>query len=171
MASLNVTAEAGTGTIHVFERAGLGKAPFRFLGAEDKWHSVPGAPKKPGGSCDFCGTAIVTHCYIRGADGRKFKVGIDCVNKTGDAGLRRNVAAAVREANRVKVAARAEAVFEAATEAFPKVAAALAAKPHPRGFAGKTLLDYVNWMHDNAGRKGKLEAAKLILAELEAASG
>jgi hypothetical protein len=76
--------------VHVFERAGLGTAPFRVIGYDELKHSDgPGCPVRPGGSCDYCSTAIMYACVIQGSDGRTFKVGCDCVAKTGDAGLLR----------------------------------------------------------------------------------
>jgi hypothetical protein len=76
--------------VHVFERAGLGAAPFRVIGYDELKHSDgPGCPVRPGGSCDYCGTGIMYACLIQGSDGRTFKVGCDCVAKTGDAGLLR----------------------------------------------------------------------------------
>jgi len=95
--------------LHVFEEAGLGKAPFRFLSVQDssvgvnengmvRIASKSGVDTwtKPGGSCDFCGTYIVHFCWIKSADGKEFKVGSDCVRKTGDQGLKKVVAAEVR---------------------------------------------------------------------------
>ena len=77
--------------VHEFERAGLGKAPFRCVGYFEKvYQASPDSPRQPGGSCDYCGTAITLHCQIRGADGATFVVGSDCVAKTGDAGLIRS---------------------------------------------------------------------------------
>lgn len=94
------TAEIG---VHVFERAGLGKAPFRFVGFYEKtYQACPGAPIQPGSTCDYCGQGIMICCEILSADGKRFKVGSDCVNKTGDRGLIRGYKQhpAVRERNR-----------------------------------------------------------------------
>lgn len=74
--------------MHVFERAGLGKAPFRFVGySERKYQACPDAPVQPGASCDYCGTGIMGCYEVRSADGKRFVVGCDCIEKTGDAGL------------------------------------------------------------------------------------
>ena len=74
--------------MHVFEKAGLGKAPFKLIGfSECIFKPAPDVPARPGTSCDYCGTGIMTVCHIRGADGKQFKVGCNCVEKTGDAGL------------------------------------------------------------------------------------
>jgi hypothetical protein len=69
--------------LHPFERAGLGKAPFRCYGVVENWYSAGPGHKQPGGSCDYCGTGIAYEYLIRGSDEREFKVGCDCVRKTG----------------------------------------------------------------------------------------
>ncbi len=55
---------------HVFERAGLGLAPFRFVGMEEKtFQACPGAPIQAGSSCDYCGTGM-------GADSRSEQIAL-----------------------------------------------------------------------------------------------
>jgi hypothetical protein len=77
-----------TPPVHRFEAAGLGKAPFEVESFQIcKYQACQGAPIQPGASCDFCGTGIMLVYVIRSADNRRFKVGCDCVEKTGDAGL------------------------------------------------------------------------------------
>jgi hypothetical protein len=73
---------------HCFEEAGLGKAPFRLTGFTTmQYQAAPGAPVQPGTSCDYCSTAIMYVCLVTSSDGKTFKVGCDCVGRTGDAGL------------------------------------------------------------------------------------
>ena len=90
---------------HVFEKAGLGNAPFQCVGM----FSIPStslAASNPDaynnamaslprdmncGSCTFCGTAIMHHYIVKSANDRKFTVGCDCVGRTGDAGLIKEV--------------------------------------------------------------------------------
>lgn len=145
-------------TTHKFELVGLGKAPFRVVGHERRVHVVLGGPPKPGASCDFCGTAIVDCYFIRGADGREFKVGSDCVAKTDDAGL-------VRQVNKAKAVARNIATDAriAAARALVAQDAALRARleavPGPK-FG--TMLEHVEWMFAHAGRAGKLKAARRV---------
>lgn len=157
-------------TIHVFERAGLGRAPFRCVGFyESKFQAVPGDPNcpiQPGTSCDFCGQGIMYVARIKDADGKEFKVGCDCVARTGDKGLRRIIDRKVAERRTAASKRNADAKIEAALAALPAVASKLAAKPHPRAYAGLSLLSWVEWMLSHAGRKGKVEAAKAILAEV-----
>ncbi len=164
-------------TIHAFEQAGLGKAPFRYIGMEHQDISygqrvvghAGGCPimTKPGGTCDYCGTYIVNIFTVESADGNRFKVGCECVRKTGDAGLVRNVDRDVKEMERKRrqEKAKAKRIAEAkatqdAIESLPRVSGILAGIPHPipaHAAEGRTTLDYVQWllgygMRDKAGR-------------------
>ena len=145
--------------IHVFEKAGLGKAPFRYVGMEFQDIAygqrvlANGATTKPGGTCDYCGTYIVNIFLVESADGRKVKVGCDCVRKTGDAGLVKQVEADVQKMQRERrqaqrIAAEQKDFDTCKTADFAKLARA----PHPiphHAEAGKTLADYVRWLIDN----------------------
>jgi hypothetical protein len=63
---------------HCFEIAGLGQAPFAFVGfSVRKYQACVGAPIQCGCSCDYCGTAIMNVYEIESADGKRFKVGSD----------------------------------------------------------------------------------------------
>lgn len=87
----NVATKNDATWVHSFERANLGKAPFRCVGYHKAvYQAIPGDPNcpiQPGSSCDFCGQGIMHVYLIKGADGRQFKVGIDCVARTGDTAL------------------------------------------------------------------------------------
>lgn len=148
--------------VHVFQRAGLGLAPFRFVGIEEKWFvACPGEPKRPGSSCDYCGTGIAFECWVRSADGKRFKVGNECIEKAGDSGLKRAVAPIVRKRNNDKADAR----IAAATARLDEVRAALEAQPHPYVFMaakGHTALSFVEFNLRCAGRSGKVKAARMI---------
>lgn len=171
--------------LHPWERAGLGRAPFRFVGTERFDASHPSGMRviasngysetltKPGTCCDYCLTYIVEAFWIRSADGRRFKVGCDCVAKVSAPGDRilSDVDRARRKLARDKRKARGAAT-KAALEAElcrPEVRRVLSAKPHPSEWAaekGMTLLDYVEWMLDRAGVSGVTKAAKLVRAEV-----
>lgn len=85
-------------TQHPFEAAGLGKAPFKFIGMEEQDLRYGKAilnraeyektgiaiETKPGGTCAYCGQYILNMYNVRSADGRVFHVGSDCIEKTGD---------------------------------------------------------------------------------------
>lgn len=66
--------------IHEFEKAGLGKYPFRLTSVtEKKFCACQGAPVQPGSSCDYCGTAIMYEFWVKSSDNKTFKVGCDCI--------------------------------------------------------------------------------------------
>lgn len=65
---------------HLFERAGMGKAPFRCVSYVCR-----------DGSCNYCGTPNKYAAIIESADGKRHEVGMDCVQKVGDAGLVRGI--------------------------------------------------------------------------------
>lgn len=161
-------------TVHVFEQAGLGKAPFAVVGCELKVFSAgPDGPTKPGGMCWFCSSPLIQAYVIRSADGRRFTVGPDCVEKTGDVGLRDRVKALGREARIQRSHARQDAKIAdvAALLAREDVRAKLAGLPHPlawKAAQGATMLDWADWMMEHAFRAGKLQVGKAINKALEA---
>lgn len=113
-ARINAEIDAEAAHVHAFERAGLGLAPFRFVGLEHRTYKAsPDAPTQPGGSCDFCGTGISFFCWIKSADGKTFKVGQDCVRRVDDKPLSAEILAA-RKAERAAI--RAELRAKAAAE-------------------------------------------------------
>ena len=144
---------------HVFEKAGLGLAPFKVLRCETRVGPIRmpdgtevGAPGQPMGTCDYCGTGIKDCYVIRSKDAKEFIVGCDCVLKAGDAGLKREVDAIKREKNRVKREAKRQelerkrwiAVNEFKLTVTDAMLAELEEKPHPM-IPGKTLRDYVEF--------------------------
>ncbi len=158
----NENLKAGeTSTIHRFETAGLGKAPFRFTGevTEKTYCACPGAPVQAGSSCDFCGTCIRYEFWVRSADSKEFKVGCDCIHKTGDRGLIQQISVAERKLRDVKNAAakarkleRLNVRIAAAREKLSSVRGTLSSQKHPNSYyaeQGKTMLDYVNWCLEN----------------------
>jgi hypothetical protein len=174
------TATALAEKTHAFERAGLGKAPFRCVGVETKKGPITlpcgtqvGAPGQPMGSCDFCGNGIADCYQILSADGRRFEVGCDCVRKTGDAGLRRATNDHERAKRYAKTAAATDeklAILDALL-AHGDVQNALAAMPHPfdyRAAAGETRLTWATWMRRNAGNSGRLGVLQFIKVEIVA---
>jgi hypothetical protein len=185
---MNTTQTAATETtVHPFERAGLGKAPFRFDGmaqqdlcygevmlnrAEYERTGIALTTKR-GGTCAYCGAAIVNMCNIVSADGKRFHVGCDCVSLTGDSNLVRKVKAATLAADRKKRAARAETVKAelSALLADETARASLAALPHPtasRAAQGETLLSSLEWLAERAGAAGRARALKAARAALAA---
>ena len=105
---LTKTDNAAAIGMHVFERAGLGKAPFRCVGMIEKAISYPDGTSQASGCCDFCGNGIRFVFQVKSRDGRVSGVGSNCVDRTGDAGLIKSYKThpAVRAANRAKAIAR-----------------------------------------------------------------
>ena len=137
-------------TIHPFEKAGLGKAPFRYIGIEAQEMqygqrvigSVGGmtVTTQAGGTCAYCGHYILNMFNVESADGQRFHVGCDCIHKINDAGLIR----ATQVDQKTLKAAREDARIATAKAALP-AAHALRSQPHPNPYhagQGRTPADY-----------------------------
>jgi hypothetical protein len=160
--------------LHKFEKAGLGKAPFRITGHEEKRGPIDlgggmtiGSPGQPMGTCDFCGTGIVDCFRIASSDGKTFVVGSVCVNKTGDAGLIKIVRTEVsRKRTAQRHAREAEKIVVLKAKlADPIIREALSSVEHPnhwRRAEGDTLLDWAEWMMANAGNSGKMTVLRAL---------
>ena len=176
----NNTTKTEAETVHTFERSGLGKAPFRYVGQiwqdiaygevvlnRAEWDATGiRASTKPGGTCDYCGAYILNMFQIESADGKRFKVGSDCVLKTGDAGLKKVVSAVVSKMNSERTAKRNVSKIDALKVQLSdeSVRAKLREFPHPYNFKGKTLLNFAEYMILRGGTAGKLKAAKKVAA-------
>jgi len=156
--------------IHKFEEAGLGKAPFRVVGGgqipKDRDNNPRGV-----GSCHYCGACIRQVFVIESADGKQFKVGSTCVEKTGDKGMIDVVKRKVNEIKRQQrydreAKKRAEAKIEIdQILADEKIVEKLNNEPHPNDYyasQGKTFLDYIQWNLQNAGHRGYMWAHKTL---------
>lgn len=163
----------GGAVVHKFEAAGLGLAPFKVSGFEVmKYQACHGAPVQPGSSCDYCGTGIMNVYFITSADGKRFKVGSDCVAKTGDAGLRKVVDSQERKLAREKARATAAVKYQELKGLLADEAtrAKLGAVPHPvpaRAAKGETLLTWADWMCFYSGAAGRAKTLKAVRAALE----
>jgi len=161
-AIVNESLQAGqTSTIHKFELGGLGKGPFHFTGevTEKTYQACPGAPVQAGSNCDYCGTCIRYEFWIMSSDNKRSKVGCDCIHKTGDAGLIKQISIAERKLRDVKNAAAKQRKIaklneriDAAKSLLSSVRGKLTEQSHPNSYyasQGKTMLDYVNWCFEN----------------------
>lgn len=99
--------------VHPFTEAGLGFGPFSCTGYHD--HGKAGAAM-----CQLCGMGLRYEFVITSADGRQFGVGCECVHKTEDAGLQREVEAqqiklklALKEQRHLEREAKRQAEWEA----------------------------------------------------------
>lgn len=172
--------------LHPFEKAGLGKAPFRcvgmtrkvgplrFVGKDGLEWSV-GADGQPMGTCDFCGTGIADCYEIRSADGKEFIVGCDCVAKTCAKGERvlaeveRKAKDLKNAAARKRNAAKAEASEAelAALLSNPELRAVLASKPSAyawKAAEGATALDDAEWLASRCGHSGRTRLIRQLSA-------
>jgi hypothetical protein len=154
---------------HKFELAGLGKAPFRCVGfSRETYQACHGAPIQPGGSCDFCWTPIMDIYHILSADGRRFKVGCECVKKTDDTGLMSAVKRIERKRNAQKRAAKAATVKAELSTILADEGKrqALEGQPCPHGYLSSNMLRWADWMLQRAGAAGRARALKAIKAAL-----
>ncbi len=163
---------------HRFEKAGLGKAPFRFIGISQKVGPITweengvtmsiGSPGQAMGTCAFCGTGIAECMHIRSADGKEFIVGNVCVNKTDDQGLVCSVKQAVNKKRTARRNELARKKIMAAMQLWddePALREAADKIPHPNEWArraGGVLSNWIDWMWENAGQAGRLRVVKVI---------
>lgn len=184
-ATTTLTAETlEPSALHPWERRGLGKAPFAYIGCSrlvgpiriaqpDGTVLEIGGEGQPMGTCAYCLQGIAECHEVRSADGKRFIVGCDCIARVhGDEReplrakaeaasrkLRNRAAKARRTAKATTVQGELEALL--ADEA---TRAKLAALPGPkRG----TLLERAEWFMRHAGAAGRAK----LLTELKAALG
>lgn len=169
---------ATVATIHPFQAAGLGLAPFRYIGqvhqdiaygqavvnSTEFRAGGPMVTTQPGGTCAYCGHYILHMFNVKSVDGRTFHVGSDCIAKVGGPELARKVAKVVSANRKTRAAASADEKIAAArvTLARAGVRAKLAAEKHPASSGGQSMLSYVEWLLANAGTSGKLRAAAIV---------
>lgn len=180
--------------IHAFEKAGLGRAPFRCVGLA----SIPSSslaehnptaynnamamlPKGLGcGTCDFCGTAIMHNFIIQGSGeaDKRFVVGSDCVARTGDAGLvkqtrgeRLKVVREKRELTRAQGRAERAAFWAAErksrAEAFAHEHAALVQRAAPYMADGGFISDVITKALEGRYTDRSLAAVERVIGDLE----
>lgn len=159
--------------VHPFEAAGLGKAPFRYAGAVEQDVNRDGmcvighvlgcaVETKPGGTCAYCGHAILAMFNVESSDGKKFHVGCECIKKVAITNPRALKADIKRQQDAKADARITDAVKLLEAES---VRQAFASQPHPAAWAqakGLTKLDWLDWMLEHSGRSGKLSLARLI---------
>lgn len=155
---------------HAFEVAGLGIAPFRFIGASENVITYPDGTQKAGGTCDYCGTGIRTECLVRSSDGKLSKVGCNCIAKVGDAGLLKayKTSPEYRAKQREIRAAKSAAVLAEFKSCLETLGAKLATLPHPQSFTDRktgqplTALDWARWMFEHCGASARASVLKTI---------
>ena len=154
---MNKTEDAALVGKHKFEVAGLGVAPFRFIGMSENAITYPDGTTQAGGSCDYCGTGIRLECHVQGADGRRFKVGCDCIAKVGDVGILKAYKSSPEfRAHQKKLRdAKGKAAMATISDLMRQYTTALKAKPHPHGFKDRetgqplTKFDSLTWQFEH----------------------
>ena len=176
---------------HPFEKANLGKAPFSCTHVtENVWENGDGTTKA-GGVCDYCGTGIRWEFWIKGsiAGARQFKVGCDCVAKTGwgiegfekvradNARARRQAGAQKRrESRKAQLAAeraQRDAERQEATQAWRDANSALVARLMAYEGDNEFLRDMVSnlshWGNLSARQVEATESCFAVIDRIEAA--
>jgi hypothetical protein len=122
---------------HIFSF--LGEPPYKLLFVE----SHP-----QGGSCDYCSTFIKNFFWLESSDKKRFKVGCDCVLKSGDKGLINAVKAQKSKLNAEKRYLKQLNDTKRLFSLKEERSAQFSLLPHPNEFLakkGKTLLDWWNY--------------------------
>ena len=157
--------------IHPFEAAGLGLAPFAYVGmTECVFVACQGADPKPGWTCAYCQTGIRYVFHVRSSDGKVSGVGCECIRKIGDKKLIKAAETDEKKHQKATKVARETTRIEAAKSMLPVARKVLAFQPHPNKFRaanGATMVDYCDWMMKNAGTTGKLAACRIIEAAVK----
>lgn len=133
---------------HAFEVAGLGLAPFRFVGITENAITHPDGTQQAGGCCDYCSTGIRFECVCVSKDGKRFKVGSNCISKVGDAGLLKAFKSSpeFREHQRKLRAVKANAVTAELKAICSEHEAEFRSQAHPYGFRdGQTGVALTYW--------------------------
>lgn len=176
----NATATT-TDKLHPFEAAGLGKAPFQFVGFERRVGPIMmadgmtqiGAPGQPMGTCNYCLNGIANCYHIKSSEGNMFVVGCDCVEKlynptnkpasklAYDKVYQSIKAEARRQANAARQQREAKRIAEG-QEWVTSRRAQFEAMPNPQR-AGESMWDKYVWFMTNAGNKGKLDIIKQLM--------
>lgn len=158
--------------VHKLERAGMGRAPYKYIGYEHKtFQACHGAPVQVGGSCDYCATGITNMFWFESADGKRFKLGSECANKTGDNGMIRSVKEQVNKEKTAKRKASEKESIDWILSNLEAVKQIFGLHPHPleyRAEKGETLWNWAEWMMANSGNAGKMlvvKKARKMIAE------
>jgi hypothetical protein len=159
--------------VHPFQSAGLGLAPFRYMGCQIKQGPIRmldksgieieiGSPGQPMGTCDLCGMGIKYCHVIKSADNKSFIVGSDCVEKLGGNNdllpciLRETKIARRNERMRVVEQRRAERREAAKLEREASKAALLAQHPNLAAALAIEGNDFVDQMRAKLDSMGTL---------------
>lgn len=155
--------------VHVFEH--LGKPPYRYDGYDELVFIVPGTGiNKAGGSCDHCGTAIRNAYFFTSSDGKRFKVGSSCVNKSGDKGMRKFVSEETRKAKAAKEKAALPGLREELRNLIESKKPELVKLGHPYSWCRHNGLTYYDYF-DYCARQAGFSKVKKLIREINSIKG
>jgi hypothetical protein len=139
------------------ERAGLGRAPFRFLSLERR-------PRGSGALCASCGRAIQRLYWVADANGTQFKVGSECIKKAEPYGpLSRAAEAALKEAEKMEKQERIAAT-KALLAADPTIIAEQLHWSNREDGTKRTLREWAEFALAYGGVKKQLEVCRIVEA-------
>jgi hypothetical protein len=164
---------------HAFEIAGLGLAPFKFVGASENFITYPDGTTKAAGTCDYCGTGIRLECRIVSSDKKQSVVGCNCIEKVGDTGILKAYKQSPEfRAHKRKLTQLKDAIVQVEINALlAELSPHFASRPHPYGYVNRstkvplTYLDYVKFgmgMSGIAGRKTWVKFLRNAASNLDA---
>lgn len=161
-----------TTATHPFDH--FGPAPYRFVGLRTI-DEVNAALEKQGydplvkrgdsgigtciGTCEHCGTPISIAVHFEASNGSRFHVGETCAKKAFQPGSKA-LSEAVAACNQRRTELRKQKVLTQFNRAVEWLEFALVDGPHPKGFQGETLKDYLYWYKENAGKAKFVEVCK-----------
>lgn len=177
--------------IHPFQKSGLGIAPFSCTHVTENVFALPDGTSKAGGCCDYCGTGIRWEFWIKGsvAGAKQFKVGCDCVAKTGwgiegfekvraahirarrqaGAQSRRAARQAQVAAERAQKAAERQEATQAWRDANSAVVARLTAYESTNNFLRDMIQNLAQWGNLSARQLEAVESCFAVIDRTEAA--
>jgi hypothetical protein len=122
------------------------------------------------GKCQHCGTNIVYHFWLKGADAKIFFVGSTCIEKallTTQGTLVRAVMGDRAKAEKARNKNKLERDYGLACNLIEKHASILCMEAHPKGFKKLSLQDYLHFCKTKAGKQKFVQLAKSNLKRLE----
>lgn len=152
-------------TVHPFSH--IAQPPYRFIGfstpegREAQQESLKAEGKLYttnlcGGTCDHCGSSIELVCTLEGmlnGSPFRFKVGSTCVEKAANSPKIVDKVKKLVSDRRTKLKnEKIDAVYTKAIETMNDRKEYFQLQPHPKGFEGQTLYDYLYWFSCNAGK-------------------
>ena len=154
---------------HLFEIAGLGKAPFSFVNVQYLPSTDSGFFQGIGktGICAYCGQSnLKTLCHVKSADGNEFIVGTSCVHKTCSTKTYNYVNRVEKKIKKEYKLKQEKLLIEKYFSIYKNYEMELKSVPHPnKYFSDKTFWDYTQYIDDGTfypSYSQKVKIAKMV---------